>query len=393
MPRVHRLVAGLFLMDAVMNVTVVTSYPLSEPVIKNRLEPLMRSLLDDGYIVYLVSPKGGVLSEDLARQVKHVGISCPSSIGAGFFMRAINEARLAIKLFKVVAKLNSYGIIVTIPSMFLLFLFRGNAGRKVLDVRDLTWEYLSEKNLSSKVAKRIFRFIARFKIRKFDVVSATNDTELNYLKRGVGVDSNKLVGLPNGISINQYKLLVSQPLVKKAATRLKVCYVGNVGLAQDLTTLLSVAQIMQGYDFVIVGEGTDYLRVRGICAEKMLSNVLFTGRIPWDRIPEIYAAADILYAQLLPEYAGAMPSKIYEYLATGKFLIFGGQGQAAQTLQSFENNIVIPPGDVDALCNALKRVAKEGRWRDLSMSNRSRIYQNFIREKNSVNLVRRLAED
>ena len=49
---------------------------------------------------------------------------------------------------------------------------------------------------------------------------------------------------------------------------------------------------------------------------------------------EIYTDSDILYAQLKKEFEGAVPSKLYEYLSTGKFIIYGGLGEALNLLEN-----------------------------------------------------------
>mgnify|MGYP000211518377 CR=1 FL=1 len=67
--------------------------------------------------------------------------------------------------------------------MFLLFnacLLEKN--RYVVDLRDLTWEYVSESNILFKGIKKIFRFLACRSIKNSLFVSVTNSAELEYLK-------------------------------------------------------------------------------------------------------------------------------------------------------------------------------------------------------------------
>ena len=48
------------------------------------------------------------------------------------------------------------------------------------------------------------------------------------------------------------------------------------------------------------------------------------GLLSWADLFEIYTVSDILYAfNLKKEFEGAVPSKLYEYLSTGKFIIYG----------------------------------------------------------------------
>ena len=63
-----------------------------------------------------------------------------------FFIRAIFEWNEARSIFKSLNELDIEVIILTIPSMFLLFSASLSKCKNMhLDVRDLTWEYLSSK--------------------------------------------------------------------------------------------------------------------------------------------------------------------------------------------------------------------------------------------------------
>ena len=128
--------------------------------------------------------------------------------------------------------------------------------------------------------------------------------------------------LPNGVSKEQFDRL--SILKQSKSERPAVCYIGNIGLAQNLTLLVDVAIRCPEADFLIVGGGNDFNRVLRYAKDKNAKNVLLTGRVSWDIIPSYYERADILFAQLGFDYQGAMPSKLYEYLASGKFIVYGG---------------------------------------------------------------------
>ena len=78
-----------------------------------------------------------------------------------------------------------------------------------------------------------------------------------------------------------------------------------------------------------------------------------------DNVLEIYKNTDILYAQLSKEFSSAIPSKLYEYLASGKCIIYGGYGEALKKLKDFENVFFVKPDKVDDLVISIKKLFKK----------------------------------
>src|SRR5262249_22949502 len=101
-----------------------------------------------------------------------------------------------------------------------------------------------------------------------------------------------------------------------------VMYSGNLGLSQQLETVLEAAHLLRDHGrvlFLLVGEGArkDWLRERA--RELKLGNVEFQPYQPKDRLPESLSAADLHLIPLLSAATGAIvPSKIYGILAAGR---------------------------------------------------------------------------
>ncbi len=74
-----------------------------------------------------------------------------------------------------------------------------------------------------------------------------------------------------------------------------------------------------------------------------------------------------------------MPSKLYEYLSTGKYIIYAGFGVAKDVLEKFERVEVIPPSDNIALNQAIDHAINQTDLREFSTINRNIIKENFIR--------------
>lgn len=370
-------------------VALVSSDSFSQPVTRNRLIPFISVLKSEGASVCFVCPAAADNYDHLPRGVELVEVALDAERQANFVFRTIQEIRNARALLKAARKAGADVYLLSIPSMFLAFLSPVylRACTTFLDIRDLTWEYLSSKSFVYRTSKNIFRLCFRWSLSSFRGVSVTNPTEMNHVRSMWKGEGSPLL-VTNGISREQFDKL--DGLEASQTERLTISYMGNVGLAQDLETLLKAAQALPEFDFRIIGAGTDFERIKNMADEMQLGNLVFTGRISWDEVRAYYNSSDVLYAQLTPAYSGAMPSKLYEYLATGKYVVYGGQHQAAERLSEFEHNSVIPPCDVDALVATLRKLAQLPEIHVLRLKNRQKIEREYIREEAAKKLAETL---
>ena len=124
-----------------------------------------------------------------------------------------------------------------------------------------------------------------------------------------------------------------------------ISYLGNIGIPQNLCIFVDAALRLPKVIFNVVGTGENLKVVEDYAEKKGVSNVNFLGSLSWVDLFEIYTDSDILYAQLKKEFEGAVPSKLYEYLSTGKFIIYGGLGEALNLLENFDNFLTISPNN------------------------------------------------
>lgn len=370
-------------------VVLVSSDSLMQPVIRNRLVPFMSVLKNKGVAVTFVCPAAVENHTYLPAGVELLEVPLSEERKNSFIFRTIQEVRNARVLLKAARKAAAEVYLLSIPSMFLAFLSPVylRSCTTFLDIRDLTWEYLSSENFIYRTSKNIFRLCFRWSLSSFRGVSVTNPTEMNHVRSMWKGEGSPLL-VTNGISREQFDKL--DGLEASQTERLTISYMGNVGLAQDLETLLKAAQALPEFDFRIIGAGTDFERIKNMADEMQLGNLVFTGRISWEEVRAYYNSSDVLYAQLTPAYSGAMPSKLYEYLATGKYVVYGGQHQAAERLSEFEHNSVIPPCDVDALVATLRKLALEPELHELHLKNRQKIEREYIREEAAKKLAETL---
>jgi len=364
-------------------ICILVGYSLNLAPIRNRLIPIVNKAIEKKYKVIIITSgsrkldiESDLISYEFCFEYQHLPLN--------FLKRGIYEIYNSYLIIKKAYSYNSDYLIITLPYMFnLLFCKRLKAPQKqILDIRDLTWEYLENNNVIQKTVKLFFRRIFKSKIRNFEAISCSNMTEFSYVKKILKNNYQKVILYSNGISQNHFNDL--RNLKESFNKKIIISYIGNIGVAQNLSTFVSVADKFPELIFKIVGDGKEIFKIKDLAKNK--KNIVFCGELEWNQILEIYSQSNILYAQLAGNFSGAMPSKLYEYLSTGKYIIYGGDGEAKKTLHKFNNNSVIKSNDVKELYFKIAEVIKNNYYKSISRTNQDKIYKLYLREKGVKNL-------
>jgi colanic acid biosynthesis glycosyl transferase WcaI len=170
-----------------------------------------------------------------------------------------------------------------------------------------------------------------------------------------------------------------------------VLYAGLHGLAQNLDQILNAARVLScetGYRFVFIGDGPEKRRLMLTVQQKGIENVTFMDPVPNGEIPPLLASADLVLVPLATHIPGAIPSKLYEAMASGRPTVLVAGGEAAEIVRQYEAGIVVEPGDVTALAGAIQEMrsnhhlaymmAENARAAAAEHFDRSEIAQSFI---------------
>lgn len=166
---------------------------------------------------------------------------------------------------------------------------------------------------------------------------------------------------------------------------LTVIYAGNIGQGQGLHHIIpALATRLQGrVRFRIIGAGGCIDDLRKACAS--LENVELTPPQERTEIVKAYQSADVLFLHLNDQQAlrRVLPSKLFEYAASGKPVWAGVAGYAAQFItREMDNAAVFTPCDAEAAIQAFDSLMIEHRPRKefISRFSRERIMTQMARE-------------
>ncbi|MEN8172547.1 MAG: glycosyltransferase family 4 protein, partial [Chloroflexota bacterium] len=141
-------------------------------------------------------------------------------------------------------------------------------------------------------------------------------------------------------------------------------YAGAHGMSNDLDVLLSAADLLRDEPdiaVVLLGDGKEKARLQSRAAELKLENVTFVPPVPKTGMPDALAGTDACIAILKPieMYKTVYPNKVFDYMAAGRPVILAIDGVIREVLESASGGIIVPPGDADALADAIRTLARD----------------------------------
>jgi colanic acid biosynthesis glycosyl transferase WcaI len=138
-----------------------------------------------------------------------------------------------------------------------------------------------------------------------------------------------------------------------------VLYAGLHGLAQGLDQILAAASELKsqpGYRFVFIGDGPHKQKLMAQAENAKLHNVTFLDSMPHPEIPALLASADLIVVPLGMHIPGAVPSKLYEAMASGRPIVLIASGEAADIVHRYQAGIVVAPADRSSLVQAIQEM-------------------------------------
>jgi glycosyltransferase involved in cell wall biosynthesis len=206
---------------------------------------------------------------------------------------------------------------------------------------------------------RASEWLERFLYRKADSLMVNSPGFIEHIQ---SEEAQQVELVPNGADTRMF-----DPESKGEAFRRQhglegkyiTLYAGAHGLSNDLGVLLDAASRLQDLHdlaIVLVGDGKEKSNLQTRANELGLKNVHFLSPVPKDEMNEVLAAADACIAILKPVemYRTVYPNKVFDYMAAGRPVILAIDGVIREVVESAKGGVVVPPGDADALGDAIR---------------------------------------
>ncbi len=264
----------------------------------------------------------------------------------------------------------------------------------VFEVRDLWPESLVAVGIGNEnsLLHRLMAKIAGFLYKRSDRIVVVTPAFKTHLVERWGVPEEKVVVVENGVETEMFQADAADDApvdLRKAwhaENKFVVCYVGTMGMAHGLETLLEAAAQMKESRpdvlFVLVGEGAEKERIITLARDRNLSNIRFIDQQHRAAIPAFIGASDacLVLLKKTDVFKTVIPTKMLEFMACARPVILGVDGQAKEVLEFAQAGLFIEPENSDALRDAVLKLADDAELRTrLGDNGRNYVVQNASR--------------
>lgn len=275
----------------------------------------------------------------------------------------------------------------------------------VFEVRDLWPESLSAVGVgdSNSPLHRTLARIAGFLYSRADQIVVVTSAFEGYLVEHWRVPREKISVIENGV---ETRLFSPEPCLAEATNlrrelraeeKFVVAYIGTMGMAHGLETLIDAAARLLSSNpeivFLMVGEGAEKARIIALAQERGLGNVRFFDQQPREKIPAYICASDVCLVLLKKTelFKTVLPTKMLEFMSCSRPVILGVDGQARAILDEAKGGLAIEPENVDALLKAILYLAgNRGMAQELGRNGRDFIVRRFSRHQTAEKYIREL---
>ena len=271
----------------------------------------------------------------------------------------------------------------------------------VFEVRDLWPESLTAVGVGDEnsLLHKALSAVAKFLYQRSDRIVVVTPAFQEHLVRRWRVPAEKIAVVENGVETD---LFAPAPSAANDAMRHElgadgkflVCYIGTMGLAHGLETLLDAAAQLQRQNsnaqFLLVGEGAEKERIKALAQSRGLANVCFLDQQPHEKIPAFISASDacLVLLKKTDVFKTVIPTKMLEFMSCARPVILGVDGQARQIIEDAGAGIVIAPENAAALVTAINQLsANRELGTALGQKGREHILQHFSRGKTAEKYI------
>jgi glycosyltransferase involved in cell wall biosynthesis len=259
----------------------------------------------------------------------------------------------------------------------------------VFEVRDLWPESLAAVGAGAEggVLHRALGAIAGFLYRRSDHIVVVTPAFKDHLVQHWKAPAQKISIVENGVETDLFRPCAPEK-VPGTEDRFVICYIGTLGIAHGLETLISAAEHLEralpSATFLLIGEGAEKERIEQLASARGLSNIRFLGQQSRERIPGYIAGADVCLVMLKKTelFKTVIPTKLLEYLSCEKPVIVAVDGQARKLVEEAGAGMFVEPEDSNALAEAIHVLAVDPeRRRCMGLSGRQYIVSRLSRER------------
>ena len=215
----------------------------------------------------------------------------------------------------------------------------------------------SESGMISKVMK----FINKKVYKNATCVVALSNEMRQFIIENRNIKSKKVVVIPNwyeDVLDDKKENKSNNRFAEKYAGKLVVSYFGNMGVCQDMETILDTMRILKDnskIQFMLAGHGCKVEELKKVIQAEQIKNVDIYDFLLGRDYQEALEISDVSIVSLLEGLTGlCVPSKTYGYMSAGcPLIVIMGNSDIVREIQKKKAGITVSNGESQKIAEFL----------------------------------------
>ena len=316
--------------------------------------------------------------ELIADKFQVIRVGKPKKYHQSVFQRGMDFAIKTFAQYRQAKKINTdiYIIMSSPPFLGYIAALLSKKNKVIFKLEDVFPDSLiqakkmNNNDLLIKILKKAERWVYKKVTR---IVADSDDIKRTLIDKGVPeskisviydwVDEEKIhpINRKDNYLFDKFGL---------ARDKFYVCYAGNIGLLQNVETIVKAAEIISHKNkqikVVIIGDGSWKSTLDKILAEGEHDNIFCFPMQPTESIAYVYSLGDIGIVSLKSDITRiALPSKTWDILSAGRPAIceIDHYSCLCKIIKEEKCGFCITPGDAEGMANAILKMFDDGNYR------------------------------
>ncbi len=260
--------------------------------------------------------------------------------------------------------------------------------------------------------KKIYRALIQLKIVKSIelynlkgsslIVAVSKALKEDLIERGI--EENKIIVVPMSVDIKSFNPNIWASDIKERygiKNENVVGFCGTFGRWHGIMEIVKAVNAIfedknkkyKNVKFMLIGDGFLLEKARNILSESdNIGRVIFTGMVSHEDMPKYLSICDILLSPSIKNEDNSeffqSPTKIFEYMASGKSIIASRIGQIEDILEHEKTALLIDQGNVVQLSSSIIRLLSDSELREkLGKNARDNVERNYTWEKHVDKII------
>ncbi len=268
-------------------------------------------------------------------------------------------------------------------SSILLSLFRIPY---IVEMNGLTHLEQTSTSILMKISLPIHKYLEQLLVRKCAMVISVTSKLVKAIKDEYSIQHDRFSVIPNGADIEHFRPIKdSREKLQLEMPYTYLCFVGYFAPWQGIENLLRAVQPLiapHKLKILLIGNGPIFESIKQLAIEIGIDrNCIFTGAVPYHRVPLFINAADFCVAPFIADRnnrLGLSPLKLYEYMACAKPVVVSDIEGVGDIVKKHRTGVSVEPGNIDSLRKGIVRlIESRNEWERMGSNGRTLVEKEY----------------